>query len=119
MNYDPKWPELLGKVIVSTAVQASFGSLELPSIFQLRKSITTQEDVDIFVNALRAYLFIGGLWTIGTTILMYTMHQHTGALINLVFQILAMFWIINRRYVFAKKIAVEKNLKIKKLIDEI
>lgn len=106
------WPELLGKVIMSTAVQASFGSLELPSRTTIAKFVTTQKDVDVFISSIRGYLFIGGLWTIGTTILMYTMHQHIGALINLIFQILIMIWIINRRYVMVRDIAEKNNFEM-------
>jgi hypothetical protein len=92
-----KWAELLGKIFVTTAVQASLGSLELPSRMLLRKFVKTQEDVDAFKDEIYGYIFIGGIWAIGTTILMYTMHEYIGAIINLIFQIIAMMWIIHRR----------------------
>lgn len=117
MNIDNKgdidFPIIIGKVIVTTAVQASFGSLELPSRLMIRKFITTQEDADAFIEELQGYLFLGSLWAIGTTIIMYDMHEYRGAIINLLLQILAMSWIIYRRYSVYLGVVKKNNFKIK------
>jgi len=92
------WPELLGKIFLSTAMQATLGNLELTSRLLIMHFVATQEDADAFINGVQSYMIIGLMWAIGSTFLMYEMHEYFGAGLNLIFQILAMTWIISRRY---------------------
>jgi hypothetical protein len=108
---------LIGKVLVNTAMQATLGNLELPSRLLLRNFTNTQGDADSFIDATHGYILIGGIWTLGTTILMYVMHEHVGALLNLLFQLLAMTWIISRRYSVYIANVQQYNLKSKSLFD--
>ena len=113
MDENIPWPEIVGKVLVSTTVQATLGSLEMSSRLMIRNFVITQEEADEFINEMRAYIFIGSLWTAGTTFLMYSMHQYLGASLNLLFNLLAMAWIIYRRYPVYVKTATKHGLKIK------
>jgi hypothetical protein len=113
MSSDNYWPKLIGKVMVSAAVQATFGNLELPSRMIMRTLITTQEDADAFIDAVHGYMIIGTTWLLGTTALMYDMHEYFGAILNLAFQIAAMTWIISRRYAVYIDNVRKYNLTIK------
>lgn len=109
MNY---WPEVLGKVIANAAFQATLGNLELPSRLLISKLVTTQDDVAIFFSSIQGYITVGILWAIGTTLLMYVMHEYTGAILNLVLQLAAMIWIISRRYNTVVLNVTKYNLKL-------
>lgn len=108
----PIWPDLVGKVILSSAVQASLGALELPSPTIIHGLVTTQKAADVMLGEIRAYLFIGTLWAIGTTLIVWMDHYYLGACLNLTLNILAMFWIISRRYRRLKENAVEYGFKV-------
>jgi hypothetical protein len=116
MNKAIPWPEIIGKVLVTSAMQATFGNLELPSRILMRNFITTQEDADAFISEVYGYLMIGGLWAIGTTFLMFVMHQYLGAILNMIFQLVAMNWIISRRYAVYISTAKKHNLQTKSII---
>jgi len=117
MNSKPsQWPQLMGTVLVNTAVQASLGSLELPNRVIIRNFITTQNALDSFGKEIQGYLLIGGLWAIGSTMLMYVMHQPLGAIINLFFQMAAMLWIIYRRYDVLAENADKYKLHLKSML---
>ena len=103
-------PELLSKVLVVAAVQATLGCLELSSRLFLSKFVTTQRDVDIFINEIHGYMIMGSVWAITTTIVMYQMHEVEGAIINIIVQLLAMAWIIHRKYSVVKDNVEKYNL---------
>lgn len=113
----PHWPKIAGKVLVSATVQLSLGSLELPSRFMIRTFTRTQEAVDATVSEMYSYIVIGLLWTIGTTILMYVQHYYIGAVLNMTVNLLAMWWIIYRRYSVLVETATKYGLQVKSLIN--
>ena len=99
MTKDSKgWPSLLGKILVTSVVQISLASIEIPSKLLIRTQITTQEYADAFITELQAYIIIGAVWAIGTSLLVYVSHYHFGALLNLVLNLLIMYWIVSRHY---------------------
>ena len=105
-------PSLAGTIIANAAVQATLGNLELPSRVLERKFTTTKEDIDAFINSVHGYMFIGSLWAIGTTLVIFEKHRYYGAIMNLLLQIAAMTWIITRRYITIKHEADKYNLKM-------
>lgn len=109
------WPELIGKVLVTTTVQLSLGSLELPSRLLIYNTATSQEAADFIIGEFHTYMLIGGLWTVGTSILLYLSHLHIGALLNSLFNISAMAWIIHRRYSALVANAKKYNFTVRNL----
>ena len=105
-------PELLSKVLVVAAVQATLGNLELNTRLFLNKFAVTQDDVDAFIDSIHGYMLIGSVWGVGTSMIMYQMHEIRGAIINAIVQLAAMLWIIIRRYNVVKDNARKYNLHI-------
>lgn len=114
-----KWPELIGKIMVTSVVQVSLAALELPPRIGIRKYVTTQDDARAFIGEMHAYIFIATIWAIGTSLLVYVSHYHLGAFLNLFMNLLIMYWIVSRRYTAYKENIEKYSLKLVPLISNV
>lgn len=99
---------ITGKAILFGALQFSIGSVEMSSKFSVRNFATDQETLDNAILALRDYIIIGFLWTIGTGMIFYINYGWLGLILSSSINLLIMLWIY-LSYMSAFKDAAKKN----------
>lgn len=97
----------VGEAIIFGSIQFSIGSVEMSSKFSIMNFAKDQSTLDNAMAALKDYMKIGLLWTIGTSLIMYSNFQQLGLLTNLIVNIGIMVWIGYSYHICFKK-AVEK-----------
>jgi hypothetical protein len=96
--------KIVGKGIFYASIQASIGSVELSSKFSVINFAKDQKTLDNAAKALRGYIIIGGIWTLGTVLSMYASYGTSGAVIGFLSNAVMMAWIIVS-YIQAFKLA--------------
>jgi hypothetical protein len=97
---------LFGKVLISMTIQASIGNLELPNRFMIRNFATSQEAIDAIYGEIRTYIVIGLLYAVGSSLLIYLAHQHLGAALNMIANLIVIIYVIWRR-----RSVIEENVR--------
>ncbi len=99
---------IFGKAILFASMQFAIGSVEMSSKFSVRNFATDQETLDNAILALRDYIIIGFLWTLGTGMIFFINYKLKGLIINVVINLLIMLWIY-LSYMSAFNDAAKKN----------
>jgi hypothetical protein len=103
--------KLVGKGIFYASIQSSIGSVEMSSKFSVINFCKDQDTLDNAAAALKGYIIIATIWSVGTALSMYATHGYIGAMIGLVANAIMMTWIIVS-YIKAFATAASKyNLK--------
>jgi hypothetical protein len=84
----------VAKAIFYASIQASIGSVELSSKFSVMNFAKDQETLQRAADALRSYMIVGFIWTIGTVLALYSSHGICGGFVGLAANIVMMAWII-------------------------
>lgn len=85
---------VIAKAIFYASIQASIGSVEMSSKFSVMNFSKDQETLQRAADALRSYLIIGVIWTIGTILALYAAYGWKGGWIGFVANAIMMAWII-------------------------
>ncbi len=85
---------VIGKAIFYASIQASIGSVELSSKFSVINFSKDQETLQRAADALRSYVIVAVVWTIGTILSLYASYGWCGAWIGLAANMVMMGWII-------------------------
>jgi len=85
---------IIAKAIFYASIQASLGSVEMSSKFSVINFSKDQETLQRAADALRSYVIIAVIWTIGTILTLYASYGWCGAWIGLAANAVMMGWII-------------------------
>ena len=106
---------ILGKAILFGALQFSIGSVEMSSKFSVRNFATNQETLDNAILALRDYIIIGLLWTLGTSLIFFVNYGVLGISLNIGINVAIIFWIYISYYNAFQDAATKNNLQVKSI----
>jgi hypothetical protein len=85
---------VIGTAILFSSLQFSVASVEMSSKYSVKNFSKDQKTLQHAADALSDYIFIGALWTAGTSMMAWGSHGISGCLITLVANIVIMAWII-------------------------
>lgn len=86
---------IMGKAILFASMQFAIGSVEMSSKFSVKNFSKDQTTLQHAADALSDYIYIGIFWTLGTCFMFYGSYGMRGAVVNLLSNMLIMFWIIS------------------------
>jgi hypothetical protein len=86
---------IMGKAILFASMQFAIGSVEMSSKFSVKNFSKDQKTLQHAADALSDYIYIGVFWTLGTCFMFYGSYGMRGSLVNLLANMLIMFWIIS------------------------
>jgi hypothetical protein len=109
------WPKMLGFSIILSSIQFSIGSVEMSSKFSVINFANTQPILQNAADALRNYLYIGGMWTIATILVMWGQYGLIGGIIGLIANLVYIAWIYFSYVNSFKKAAEKYNLEMPKI----
>src|SRR5436189_1415940 len=92
-NKGTNWSKIVGTSLLLSATQASIGSIELSSRFSVKNFSKDQETLQNAADALKQYLVVAFVWTLGTVLVMYSQEGKQGALCVLLFNLMYIAWI--------------------------
>lgn len=90
---DRELAKAVAKAIFYSSIQASIGSVEMSSKFSVMNFAKDQETLQRAADALRSYMVIAVVWTVGTVLALYASHGVCGAWIGLAANAIMMAWI--------------------------
>lgn len=112
MEYEGKeLAKIIAKAIFYASIQASIGSVEMSSKFSVMNFSKDQETLQRAADALRSYIIIGVVWTIGTVLALYASNGICGGYIGLGANAVMMGWIIVSYIKAFKEAAQRYHLK--------
>ena len=85
---------IVAKAIFYSSIQASLGSIEMSSKFSVMNFSKDQETLQRAADALKSYIIIAVIWTIGTILALYASYGWCGAWIGLAANAVMMGWIV-------------------------
>ena len=101
----------VGEAILFASIQFSIGSVEMSSKFSVMNFSKDQETLQNAAYALTDYLKIALLWTIGTSLIMYSNFSYVGLTTNIVINAIIVGWIIYSYHICFQKAAEKHGLK--------
>jgi len=101
----------IGEAILFASIQFSIGSVEMSSKFSVMNFSKDQETLQNAAYALTDYLKIALLWTIGTSLIMYSNFGYTGLTTNIIINGIIVGWIIYSYHICFQKAAEKHKLK--------
>lgn len=103
---------ILGKAILMASMQFAIGSVEMSSKFSVKNFAKDQPTLDNAISALRDYMIIGGLWTLGTSLIFYVNYGMNGLIVNVIANLSIITWIYASYYVAFNEAASKYNLEV-------
>lgn len=85
---------IIGTAILFASLQFSVASVEMSSKYSVKNFSKDQTTLQHAADALSDYIYIGTLWTVGTTMMAWGSHGMIGCIITLVANVVIMLWII-------------------------
>jgi hypothetical protein len=101
----------IGEAILFASIQFSIGSVEMSSKFSVMNFSKDQETLQNAAYALTDYLKIALLWTIGTSLIMYSNFSGLGLMTNIVINSIIVGWIMYSYHICFLRAAEKYNLK--------
>jgi len=101
----------IGEAILFSSIQFSIGSVEMSSKFSVMNFSKDQETLQNAAYALTDYLKIALLWTIGTSLIMYSNFSGLGLITNIVINAIIVGWIVYSYHICFLRAAEKHNLK--------
>jgi hypothetical protein len=106
----------IGQAIIFALVQLTLVGTESTSIYIASTTAKTQDKLNKFARSIRAYIFIGILWTAATCLVLSTQFGVKGVLMGLITNLLVMIYVYARYQGVLKEIATEYGLKVPRII---
>lgn len=91
-NINP-YATLIGESVFYSSIQAAIGSVEMSSKFSVINFCKDQETLQNAADSLKNYMFVAGMWTIATMLVMYGKYGIIGAIIGFISNMLYVGWI--------------------------
>ena len=104
--------KVVAKAIFYASIQSSIGSVEMSSKFSVMNFSKDQVTLQRAADALRSYILIGTLWTIGTVLSLYASNGMFGVYCGLIANVVMMGWILFSYMDAFKQAAKHYNLKV-------
>jgi len=101
----------IGEAILFASIQFSIGSVEMSSKFSVMNFSKDQETLQNAAYALTDYLKIALLWTVGTSLIMFSNFSYAGLTINIVINCIIVGWIVYSYHICFQKAAEKHNLQ--------
>jgi len=100
--------EVIGQSILLASMQAAIGSVEMSSKFSVLSFAKDQDTLQRAADALTSYLIIALIWTIGTSMILYSEFGYLGLIYSFITNAVIVGWIFIS-YWRAFKIAAKRN----------
>lgn len=100
--------KLAGEAILLSSIGFSIASVEMSSKFSVKNFSTNQKTLAAASTALDLYVFIGFLWMVGVTLMLWGSYGAPGAVWGVLTNVAVLAWII-ASYLHAFKQASEQN----------
>ena len=108
---DKSLAKVIAKAIFYSSILSSIGSVEMSSKFSVMNFSKDQQTLQRAADALRSFIIIGMVWTIGTALALYASHGWCGIWIGLIASGIMMLWIILSYLKAFKDAAKEHHLQ--------
>jgi hypothetical protein len=86
--------KIIGKAIFYSSILSSIGSVEMSSKFSVMNFSKDQETLQRAADALKSFIIVGCVWTVGSVLSLYASYGWCGAWIGLVASLIMMAWIV-------------------------
>jgi len=106
----------IGEAILFASIQFSIGSVEMSSKFSVMNFSKDQETLQNAAYALTDYLKIALLWTIGTSLIMYSNFSYIGLTTNILTNAVIVGWIIYSYHICFQKASDKYKLQYPTLL---
>lgn len=103
-----KHSEVIGQSILLASMQAAIGSVEMSSKFSVLSFAKDQDTLQRACDALSSYLIIALIWTVGTSLILYSEFGYLGLIYSFVTNAVIVGW-IHISYWRAFGIAARRN----------
>lgn len=90
---DPITIKIIGKSIMLASQSFAIGSVTQSSVYSVRNFSKDQQTLNNAADALRVYMYIGGIWALSNMMVLGASYGWTGAISAAVFNITIMYWI--------------------------
>jgi small-conductance mechanosensitive channel len=110
--------KIVAKAIFYASIQSSIGSVEMSSKFSVMNFSKDQETLQRACDALKSYIVIAIVWTIGTVLALYASDGWCGGFIGLCANAVMMGWIVISYIKAFKEAADRYGLKEPTLISK-
>ncbi len=115
MDNNTLYYKAIGEAIIFGSIQFSIGSVEMSSKFSVMNFSKDQETLQNAAYALSDYLKIALLWTVGTSLIMYSNFHKLGLYANLIVNAVIVGWIYYSYHICFQKAAEKNGLKYPKI----
>lgn len=85
--------KIVGKAILLASMQFAIGSVEMSSKFSVINFSKDQQILQRAADALREYMIIGLVWTLGVVLIMYSNYGKIGLIAGVVSNVVILAWI--------------------------
>ena len=103
---------IIGEALFYSSLQAALASVEMSSKFSVMNFSKDQETLQRAADALRGYIIIATIWTVGTLLALWAIHGICGLWIGLAANVVIMGWIVLSYLQSFKEAARRYNLEM-------
>lgn len=107
---------VVGKALLFAGIQFSLGSVEMSSKFSVKNFSNDQPTLNNAVDALRDYMIIAVIWTIGCCLVFYANYGAVGLAAALAANAVFVLWIYLSYYASFRQAAQKYNLIVPSLL---
>ena len=107
--------EVIGQSILLASMQAAIGSVEMSSKFSVLSFAKDQDTLQRAADALTSYLIIAFIWTLGTSMILYSEFGNLGLFYSLLTNAVIVGWIFVSYWKAFQLAAKRNNLQMPKL----
>lgn len=113
---DPTTIKVIGKAIMLASQSFAIGSVTQSSVYSVRNFSKDQSTLDNAADALKVYVYIGGLWAISNAMVLGASYGVKGAALAITFNVLIMYWIWTIYIQAFEESAQKYNLQIPRVL---
>jgi len=107
--------EVIGQSILLASMQAAIGSVEMSSKFSVLSFAKDQDTLQRAADALTSYLIIALIWTLGTSMILYSEFGKLGLIYSVITNAVIVGWIFISYWRAFGIAAKRNNLEMPKL----
>ena len=104
--------KIIGKAILFASMQFAIGSVEMSSKFSVKNFSKDQGTLQNAADALRDYIIIALLWTLGNSFVFYSSYGMRGAWIAIASNIFIILWIYLSYLKAFRDATIKNNLQM-------
>jgi hypothetical protein len=107
-----KIAKVVGKAILLAGFLVALASVEMSSRFSVLNFAKDDEILQNAANALSAFTFIGVIWAIGSTAVLYSSYGTPGVVAGVISNGIILAWIVLSYYAAFQRASKERGLKM-------